>query len=299
MPEQLAIADKVTFICLLRLERKTELNATSRSRLLERLPEEIRKNLPPRQGKLEEMFSSLGGASGVLLISSQSLENIAEIRETINEIVNTVVSQKSGVTESEIIAFPAVALKANYSSDLPIPTLTFMRTVVDTDMIHRLLGVKNVENCNQFIGYGSHSLVFYSRCANLSSIKNKVTNLARRFGRHSKTYTVIGVPSMNSRDREKELSGPPFLFHTALQTSSMTLGKRFKKEVRSITKNPRLACYFEGMKERDVIGYTPGRMDLLVNFKSTCVSDALDLACRFGDIEDVVDTVTWPDFCLF
>jgi hypothetical protein len=123
-----------------------------------------------------------------------------------------------------------------------------------------------------------------------------VNRLANLFGKFSQTYTIVGVPSEEKRAKEKEFSSHRFFFHVAVKLGWIDSPRKFKSEVYRLTKTPRFSNVFEGLNLEEIVGYTPGRMDLSVNFRSSCVSEAFDLAHTIGDIRGVIDTVTWPNF---
>jgi hypothetical protein len=90
MFKALKVSDRLFLVCLLRLEKTEELGSSARCILLERLGRKLEKVFPQKElGKLQDQLFVLGGASSALLVSSESLDNTAEIKETINETLNS------------------------------------------------------------------------------------------------------------------------------------------------------------------------------------------------------------------
>lgn len=301
MLSRLKISNKVTIICLLRLEKRQGTSSSFRANLIRKLNEELPKTLLKENlGKLEDQFFVLGGASTAMLISGLSLNETAQVKETIINTLNSLLNKGLIELDCDIFAFPVVstALGRQIDPNKPLPILVFMRTGVEMNRLLRISALKVCEDVSIMVGYGSHQIVCYSRCTNLSGIREKVNGLARKFGKSTETCTIVGVPYEKDKDKERQFADYRFLFHTALKLSEPSSARKLKVKIGSIVKDDKYAYLFEGLTKRDIVGYTPGRMDLTLNFKSSCVTDAFGLACALGDLEEVIDTVTWPDFSM-
>jgi len=288
----LQISDKITVVCLLRIEKTGKLGISVRLNLLANLELELRRRFSKSADKLLFQFPTLGGGSAALAISTDSLDRTAEIKETINTALNSVLGGQNYL-DSEVLAFPATSLKTNVeNSDLPIPILVFSRVQIPLKELRWWLRSGVLSRINVMIGFGSHNLIFLGRCCSLTDVRVMVSNITQSFRETSKTYTVVGVPPKYCRDKEIELSGPQFPFHTAIKLETVTASFLSEMEV-LISKFGHL---FKGLRKEDILGFTPGQMDMTVNYKASYISEAFDFVVAVGDLKDVVDTVTWIDF---
>lgn len=299
MTYRLTVNREPTSICLLRLEKRQGASSSRRALLdeWERIIPDIlaKKGLGTVQGH----FALLGGASAAILVSTKSLDNTAEIKETIHDAVNSLLPTNAIELNCEVFSFPSSSTKKDVAgSDLPIPLLVFARTRVDPTASLMVLQDKLPNDVIPFITYGSHDFVFFSRCANLDAIRSTVNRLGQILGEFAQTYTMIGVPSKRHLRAEKEQAGTRVQFHTALKLSTSSASDRFMKTFWTLVDDPKWIEFFREIPRKNVIGYCPGWMDMTVNFRSACISDALDLACEIGDVDEVIDTVTWPSFLL-
>jgi hypothetical protein len=299
MAYRLAIGKEPTCICLLRLEKRQGASSSRRA-LLDEL-ENIIPNFLARKrlGNVQGHFVLLGGASAAILVSTKSLDNTAEIKEAIHNAVNSLLPMNERKLNCEVFGFPSSSIKKKaVESDLPIPMLVFARTCADPTDSLVILQDKLPNDVIPFITYGSHDFVFFSKCANLDAAKSTVNQLGQILGEFTQTYTMLGVPSKRHRKAEREQAGTRVQFHTALKLSTSSASDRFMRAFWALVDGPKWIEFFEDIPRENIIGYCPGWMDMIVNFRSSCVSDALDLACKIGDINDVIDTVTWPSFIL-
>src|SRR4030042_5351237 len=161
MFESRKISSELMVICLLRIEKTPKSSASGRREVLQRLGSELKEVLPKKKlGQLEEQFLVLGGASSALLISSSSLNKIAEIKRTIHTSINSVIEESKEI-DSDLFVFPAVSVSSKSShSELPIPLLVFMQTRLFVDpQRRRIPHSEGLVGTNVMIGFGSYECI--------------------------------------------------------------------------------------------------------------------------------------------